>query len=754
MSFKAKLIILLTIIISVSLTSAEVTLAQNTIYFNGENITKRISTATVKGELLIKATDLAELLDAELKWQPSLKLLEMKAGDVKIKLMANNPYIQIINDTIKTKAGLQLIDNQAYLPLAKAIEAFGYLLEFQRNNEELYIFQPQTTIKNVSWQEEGNQLKIEMDEITPYRIKHSDDGKQIIIEIDKAEIDREFSDNISNNNYYLKVVNVPDKALLRLIVKSRNQIPFQIDGGVYEYDNSLILSFLPQLKKIYIGENNQLNIEATGQIPTADIEYLPNSHRMIIDIPSVVIGDYEIDLKDNSLIKDLKVSQQNLDPVVLRIEAQIAGQQLLQPLDNFADRKSSVLTFKRGEKTIIRDLAYSAGVLSFNSTSHIEPETFLLSDPPRLVLNFFNAQRGDNIVDKIEVEDSMLNSIRTARFDEETVRFVADLDELTGYEISEKQQNGYFHYTVNFQNKFSQITTKDSSDFQYLNIAFTGSSNYEVKKFTHPDRIVVDVKNAFNNLDELDFPVSSGLIKEIRSSNYELEGEEVTRIVFELNKYYDHIIKKAEDGRLIEIALAKRAAAASNEPSRLTQDNLIIIDAGHGGFDPGAVGHSGLHEKEPNLAIAKKLAALLEKEGQKIILTRNSDQFLSLQRRVKLANQSGAQLFISIHANSINNTTAGGVETYYNDSSHEKSRILAEKIHDKLGRNLGVKDRGIKNDNFYVIKYTKMPSVLIETAFLSNPKEEKLLSSPEFQSKAAALLADGIIDYLRENGGR
>ena len=391
MSFKAKLIILLTIIISVSLTSAEVTLAQNTIYFNGENITKRISTATVKGELLIKATDLAELLDAELKWQPSLKLLEMKAGDVKIKLMANNPYIQIINDTIKTKAGLQLIDNQAYLPLAKAIEAFGYLLEFQRNNEELYIFQPQTTIKNVSWQEEGNQLKIEMDEITPYRIKHSDDGKQIIIEIDKAEIDREFSDNISNNNYYLKVVNVPDKALLRLIVKSRNQIPFQIDGGVYEYDNSLILSFLPQLKKIYIGENNQLNIEATGQIPTADIEYLPNSHRMIIDIPSVVIGDYEIDLKDNSLIKDLKVSQQNLDPVVLRIEAQIAGQQLLQPLDNFADRKSSVLTFKRGEKTIIRDLAYSAGVLSFNSTSHIEPETFFFFFPPRLVLNFFNA---------------------------------------------------------------------------------------------------------------------------------------------------------------------------------------------------------------------------------------------------------------------------------------------------------------------------------------------------------------------------
>jgi N-acetylmuramoyl-L-alanine amidase len=729
--------------------------AQNTIYFNGENITEKISTVNIKGELLVKATDLAEMLNAELKWQPALKLLEMEADDVKIKLMANSSYIQIKNDAIRTKAGLQLIDNQAYLPLAKAIEAFGYLLEFQRDNEELYIFQPETTISNVSWQEDGNQLQIEMDEITPYRVLHSDDGKEITVEIDKAEIDEEFSDNISNNNYYLKVENVPDKALLRLIIRSRNSIPFKIDGGIYEKKDALVLSFLPQLKKIYIAEDKTFSVEATGEIPKADIKYLPSSHKMIIDIPSIVVGKYELDIEENSFVKNVSVTQHSLDPVILRIEVETEGDQLLQPLNNYKDQKSNILSFKEGEKTIIRDLAYDSGQMSFNSTAHIDPETFLLSDPPRLVINLFNAQRGDNILDEIKLDDSMLKSIRTARFDERTVRLVADLEELTGYQISEKQQDGYYYYTVNFQNKFSKVSSDETADFQNLNISLTGNTDYEVKKFTHPHRIVIDVRNAYNNLNELELPENGGLIKEIRSSNYELEGEKVTRLVFELNEYFSHTINKSNEGRLINIALAKSADVTPDEPLLIAapKNNLIIIDAGHGGFDPGAIGHSGLEEKIPNLAIAKKLAEILEEEGQKTLLTRNNDTFLSLQKRVNIANESNAELFVSIHANSINNKTAGGVETYYN-GSHKDSRLFAEKVHDKLYRSLGINDRGIKKDNFYVIKYTDMPSILIETAFLSNPKEEKLLSSPDFHTKAASLIADGIIDYLRENGGR
>ena len=723
--------------------------AQNTIYFNGEDITSKIKTVSREGELLIRARDLAELLDADLTWRGALKSLEMKSQDVTIKIMANSRYIQIGNDALKTRAGLQLVDNQAYIPLAKSIEAFGYLLEYQRDNEELYIFQPETTINNVSWQEDGNQLQIKMDEITPYRVLHSEDGTEITIEIDKAEIDQEFNDNISNNNYYLKVVNVPDRALLRLVIKSKTPIPFQIDGGVYEHEDSLVLSFLPQLKDIRINDDNLLRVEATGEMPDAKTKYLSDEKKMIIDIPSVVIGNFDLDIEEHPLIKDIKVTQHDLDPVILRIEATMANGDIFKPIQR---EKSNLLTFKPGQDSEITNLEYAAGSFTFASSSALNPELFLLESPPRLVMNLYHVNRGSGISDKVEVDNSLIKSLRTARFDEQTVRIVADLEELTGYDWVEKKKNGLYYYTVNLKNKFAEIKTENNEDYQYLNIFMDSKPVYEVKKFNYPHRIVVDFKNTLNNLDKLGAIKKSSLIKNIRSSNYQLEGEEVTRLVFELNDYYSHRVSDYQDDHGIKIALAKDYL--SKEAEKEIDSQLIVVDAGHGGFDPGAIGINGLEEKVPNLAIAKEIKGLLAEKNHDVLLTRNSDKFHSLQQRVKFANERRADIFVSIHGNSFNNSQTGGVETYYNQSENNENRFLAEKIHDKLGRSLRLSDRGIKDSNFYVIKYTKMPSALIEVAFLSNRKEEKLLKTKDFQHKAATLIVEGILDYLEENGGR
>lgn len=751
MSVFKQLTIILILIMVFSLTLFSTAAAQNTIYFNGQDITSQIETVSREGELLIRARDLAELLDAKLTWRPALKSLEMESQDLTIKMMANSRYIQIENDAIRTEAGLQLVDNQAYIPLTKSIEAFGYLLEYQRDNEELYIFQPETTINKVAWQEDGNQLKIEMDEITPYRILHSEDGTKITIEIDKAEIDQEFSDNISNNNYYLRVINVPDRALLRLVIKSRTPIPFQIDGGIYEHEDSLVLSFLPQLKDIRINDENLLSVEATGEIPDAKTKYISETKKMIIDIPSVVIGNFERDIEDHPLIKDIKVTQHDLDPVILRIEATMANGDIYKPLQR---EKSNLLSFKPGQRSEITDLEYAAGSFSFSSSSALNPELFLLESPPRLVMNLYHVNRGSGILDKIEIDNSMIKSLRTARFDEQTVRIVADLKELTGYDWVEKQENGLYHYTINLKNKFAEIKTEDNDDYQNLNILMDSKANYEVKKFNYPHRIVVDFKNTLNNLDEFDSIKKSSLIKDIRSSNYQLEGEEVTRLVFELNDYYSHQVETYQDQHGIQIALAKDYLNQEMKEDKLIRSHLIVVDAGHGGFDPGAIGATGLEEKVPNLAIARKVASLLSEKNHEVLLTRNSDRFLSLQQRVKFANNRRADLFVSIHANSFNNSQTGGVETYYNQHDNNQNRFLAEKIQDKLGRGLKLYDRGIKESNFYVIKYTKMPSALIEVAFLSNHREEKMLRAADFQQQAAVLIADGILDYLEENGGQ
>lgn len=751
MAAELKQIFIFLAIIFLIIFIAPAVLAQNSIFFNGENITAQIHTINQNGELLIKARDLAELLNAKLSWQPALKSLEMKSEGVNIKLMAASTYIQIGNNAIKTKSGLQLVDNQAYVPLAKTIEAFGYLLEYQQDNQELYIYQPETTIRDVSWQEDGNQLRIKMNEITPYRVLHSEDGRTITIEIDKARIDKEFSDNVSNNNYYLKVVNVPNRALLRLIIKSKNPIPFQLDGGVYETDDALILSFLPQLKRIYFNANNELNIQATGEIGDPEIEYLNDGQEMLVDIPSVVTGNYQLDLQDNPLVKSVKVIQKSLDPVVLRVKVQFSKGEVFQPLNNV---NSNILSFRPGQRAQITNLDYHSGQLSFYASSALKPELFLLTKPPRLVINLFNTERGSGVRDQLKINDSKLKRVRTARFDDQTVRLVADLASLTNYELTEHKESGLFKYTISFKNQFKSITSQANQNYQYLNIDLTGKTDYEIKKFNYPHRLVIDFKNTYNNLDQLKLPeYYAPLVKDIRSSNYMLEGEEVTRLVFELSNYYSHKIESPPGSSQIKIALARKYFNEAEKIEPQIKDHLIVVDAGHGGFDPGAIGRNGLNEKSCNLAIALKVRNILKAKGHNVLLTRSKDNFLSLQKRVKFANKINAEIFVSIHANSFTNPSSGGVETHYNNAN-PASRLFAEKIHDKLGRSLGINDRGIKESNFYVIKYTKMPSVLVEVAFLSNPREEKLLGSSKFQQKAASLIVDGILDYLEEKEGR
>jgi N-acetylmuramoyl-L-alanine amidase len=193
----------------------------------------------------------------------------------------------------------------------------------------------------------------------------------------------------------------------------------------------------------------------------------------------------------------------------------------------------------------------------------------------------------------------------------------------------------------------------------------------------------------------------------------------------------------------------------------LLGDLTIVIDPGHGGPDPGAIGASRLtREKDNTLAVSLALAELLNAQGAIVELTRTTDvspagdNYLSgdiktdLQPRIDLANNLKADLFISIHNNAFT-ASSHGTETYYSADNPQAvaSEELAQAVQSSLVRKLGLYDRGIKEAAFWVIKYTKMPAILIELAFISNPNEEILLSSPDFQIKAAQGIYEGILQY-------
>jgi N-acetylmuramoyl-L-alanine amidase len=176
----------------------------------------------------------------------------------------------------------------------------------------------------------------------------------------------------------------------------------------------------------------------------------------------------------------------------------------------------------------------------------------------------------------------------------------------------------------------------------------------------------------------------------------------------------------------------------------------IIVDAGHGGDDTGAIGPKGLKEKEANLGTALFLKDELEKAGAIVTLTRSNDTFLELWERTDIANLSNADAFISIHSDSFS-TTSIGTTTYFNTSVNfngPRSRALGECIQKTLYTSLNTYNRGVKEQDFYVNRMNELPSILVELAFISNPKEEALLDSDTFRQKAAIGIRKGLEQYF------
>jgi len=171
----------------------------------------------------------------------------------------------------------------------------------------------------------------------------------------------------------------------------------------------------------------------------------------------------------------------------------------------------------------------------------------------------------------------------------------------------------------------------------------------------------------------------------------------------------------------------------------------IVVDAGHGGHDSGAPGKKSL-EKNHALDIAKRLTRYLRSMGARVLMTRDDDTFISLQGRVAFANSHKADIFISVHLNSFNNT-AGGTETYYY-TSHSKA--LANEVQRSLAAASGLSNRGVKTARYYVIRHTNMPAVLTESCFISNPHEEDLVMQPGYRDKLARGMAQGIANYVKK----
>ena len=217
-----------------------------------------------------------------------------------------------------------------------------------------------------------------------------------------------------------------------------------------------------------------------------------------------------------------------------------------------------------------------------------------------------------------------------------------------------------------------------------------------------------------------------------------------------------HIIEVHVSSSQIKLIASARMAAAvapiATEIETPTVDRdyyKVFVDPGHGGNDNGASGF-GYLEDELNLQVAKIVESKLKQKGIEVKMSRTSDVYLSLTQRANMANSYGADVFISIHQNAVDNESVSGIETYYHrDKAQYKP--YSNEIQDNAIQETGVKDRGVKPSNYGVLRETTMPSSLFESGFISNKEESEKLADPVYQDKLASAIANGVETYLKEN---
>jgi N-acetylmuramoyl-L-alanine amidase len=265
----------------------------------------------------------------------------------------------------------------------------------------------------------------------------------------------------------------------------------------------------------------------------------------------------------------------------------------------------------------------------------------------------------------------------------------------------------------------------------------------------NPDRIVLDVPDAVFIPVKKTVDVDDGMVIQIRAAQFQ-RNPNIVRIVLEVARPVPYAVHAGPDAgqALVDLGAAASGGPGSPSPGPPGPHGpaVVALDAGHGGSDPGAIGPTGVREKDVTLAIVQDLRALLARQHVDVVMIRESDVFVPLEDRAQIAARGGATLFVSIHANAAVDSNANGTQAFY---ATPQSAPLAAVVLDELSRAIGLAPRGASLARFKVlVDSDRIPAILVETAFITNPREEQMLRDPGMQQIIAQGILRGIVRFL------
>lgn len=583
-------------------------------------------------------------------------------------------------------------------------------------------------------------------------------------------------DSNAENRFVIKQI-VPDRAgKLLLITGTGNQNVgiktirlSKPDRLVVDIDNSMLLGSKKSIK-INNEKIKDLRIAQFSSDPdvvrlvlTADsnemikkIKVIKNQNTVLLDLNQITPANIvetplyqdkqDLDSSDKNITSKTEIPV-NLDLNKINITKDASSQAKDSLIKSLQDKIDHSLVLKKVKHFGNRVIITGTGFLSVTEPIILENPRRLVFDIPDSVIN------SDELLQPIPLRNG--DFLRIGQFDNNTVRIVVETQKPESYKTVISPDMQSILIAPEKEVSFLEFPDCDSvgeiqnikiinQDKKTTKIIITSAKPliHNLKHYNSSEILNLELYNVKQPKKELilNLPKTG----QFHGVNFECieRYPNGSRWLFPLNKTTKIESKLSFDARVLEITL-KDIVPVSTRKSNYKGE--IVLDAGHGGQEPGAM-RAGIYEKDLTIDIIKRVKSYLKQAGISVIMTREEDETVSLKQRTIITNAEAPDAFVSVHINSSENSGVRGIETYY---FTPQSKNLAQIIQSKLVNNINSPDRGIRTARFYVIRNTEVPAILAEVGYLSNDSERYSILTDERKDATAKAIAEGILNYLK-----
>lgn len=502
-------------------------------------------------------------------------------------------------------------------------------------------------------------------------------------------------------------------------------------------------------------DKHKVVINSTNKIRYTS-EILSKDNKLVIDIENAVLnikgtGDKSgsVALKDDNFTR-LEYSQYSTKPNIVRVVITMTDE-LDYDIVSSEDNTRNIISFVNKIEDFRIENVNDKDLILIEGNGNIEYNVMRLNNPERIVIDIMDASLSHGTYHEFDYELGFIKGIRVSQFQADNnyssmdriVRVVVDIREGVSDSLVkiDNMDNNLVIYPEKslWENMSYEVDGKD----RFFTIENINSSRYLIENYTEKKILEIRVPSSSTKLEEGHIYIKDGLIDEVEVIK---DGNEtVIQIKYRRSIIFETISSNKDKDIVLKI---------NRNLDVKPLDRLIVIDPGHGGTDPGATSITGKREKDLNFSVSNILSDGLKEKGYNVLMTRDTDTFVDLYERARIANENNADIFISIHGNSLaGNSSINGLEVYYwpankSEIKEEDQYPLAKSIFDQMIKTTGAESRGVKTNSYVVIRETRMPAVLIETGFLSNPHEESLLYTKDYQNKMVEGIIKGIESYF------